>query len=114
MRGLEPQTTSAVRQARRLLRDIVLEGLALTPPLASLRDGERGMWLILGRLRPSCLERAIVLQAWLAARGRAHDVVRGRHPQGGPGFQRTRRIDAEEPSQRDKSREIARFTPVRY
>jgi hypothetical protein len=36
----------------------------------------------LWRLRPSCLERSLVVQRWLAAHGIARDVVVGTH--GGP------------------------------
>jgi hypothetical protein len=31
----------------------------------------------LSRLKPTCLERALVLQAWLASQGTARDVVIG-------------------------------------
>ena len=105
-------TLSAIRQARRRLRDRGLAGFALTPPPASLQAGERGMWLVLGRLRPSCLERALVLQAWLAAHGRTHDVVVGIR-KADQDFSAHAWIDAEESWQRGEFREIARFTPVR-
>ncbi len=36
----------------------------------------------LSRLKPTCLERALVLQAWMVAQGSARDVVIG-VPQGG-------------------------------
>ena len=36
----------------------------------------------LNRLKPTCLERALVLQAWLAAHGAPRDVIIGIPPTG--------------------------------
>jgi len=45
------------------------------PPLAW--EASRGVTAVLRRQRPTCLERAVVLQRWLASQGRYHDVVLG-------------------------------------
>jgi Transglutaminase-like superfamily len=46
------------------------------PPSLPARAG-RGVDAVLRRLEPSCLERALVLQRWLAARGDRRDVIIG-------------------------------------
>lgn len=80
---LSPQTLraagwalAAVVRARRNLRT---QGLAArVPPPPSLPWGSRtGVLGVLNRLSPTCLERALVLQAWLSAHDVAADVVVG-------------------------------------
>ena len=66
----------ALRRARqRLPRD----GLAtVVPPPPTLPPGaRRGVYAVLRRQPATCLERALVLQRWLAAQGEPHDVVVG-------------------------------------
>lgn len=41
------------------------------------RSAGRGVTAALSRLEPTCLERALVLQAWLASQGVLRDVVIG-------------------------------------
>jgi hypothetical protein len=67
----------AVRTVRRALptRPVHEVRAPAPPPLG--RGGERGVRAVLRRLRPSCLERAIVLQRWLAARGDPREIVIG-------------------------------------
>ena len=66
--------------------------------------------MVLGRLRPSCLERAFVMQAWLAAQGLDHDVVVGIRKDG-VDFDAHAWLDAEESWQQGEFREITRFAP---
>lgn len=69
-------TLLALRRTRRRLRD----GLAATRPPAPppLPDGAwRGVVAVTCRLPCTCLERAIVLQGWLASRQQDHEVVIG-------------------------------------
>jgi hypothetical protein len=48
------------------------------PAPPQLPDGaERGVYAILRRREPSCLERSLVMQCWLAAHGDRRDVVIG-------------------------------------
>ncbi len=66
----------ATRSVRRGLRD---NGLATSPLKAPRLWGhaDSGVQGVLHRLSPTCLERALVKQAWLAAHGRLIDVVIG-------------------------------------
>jgi len=67
--------TATVVVRRRLRR----HGLQATSPGSSWvpAGGEAGVGLVLGRLSPSCLERCLVLQRWLADHGRPLDVIIG-------------------------------------
>jgi len=103
-------TVRAVREARRRLSAQGLAGFTLTPPPALPPSAERGVRLVLRRLSPSCLERALVLQTWLAAHGRAHDVVVGVR-KAGRDFRAHAWIDVEESWQRGDYREITRLGP---
>jgi hypothetical protein len=48
------------------------------PPPPSLPEGAaRGVFAVLRRTSPTCLERALVLQRWQAAHGASRDVVIG-------------------------------------
>ncbi len=69
-------TALSLRRARRLLK---AEGLhARIPPPPRLPFGAtRGVNAILRRTEPTCLERAAVLQTWLAAHGHPVDIVIG-------------------------------------
>jgi hypothetical protein len=66
----------AVRVVRRRLRaDGVRAVVPPPPPLPA--SGSRGVAGVLHRLTPTCLERALVAQAWMAAHGEPRDVVIG-------------------------------------
>lgn len=68
---------SSVRAARRNLKRDGLEA-RVAPPPASLPWGSRtGVNAVLNRLSPTCLERALVMQAWLSAHRIERDVVVG-------------------------------------
>jgi hypothetical protein len=66
----------ATRSVRRGLRTA---GLAIAPLKAPRLwgDAESGVQGVLHRLSPTCLEGALVKQAWMAAHGRFVDVVIG-------------------------------------
>jgi hypothetical protein len=66
----------ATKNVRRGLRTA---GLAISPLNAPRLWGhaESGVHGVLHRLSPTCLERALVKQAWMAAHGRLVDVVIG-------------------------------------
>jgi Transglutaminase-like superfamily len=70
-----------VRLVRRRLKR---QGLrARVPPPPRLRAGSgRGVAAVLRRLEPTCLEKALVEQAWMAANGIPRDVVIGVLPGG--------------------------------
>lgn len=66
-----------LRRARRSLReDGVAAARVADPPRLPLRAG-RGVRAVLRRRPNTCLERALVLQSWLAAHGDPREVVIG-------------------------------------
>jgi hypothetical protein len=67
----------AVRATRRQLARRPLYDVRVPGPPALPRHAERGVNGVLRRLEPSCLERSLVLQRWLAAHGEQHTVVVG-------------------------------------
>ena len=98
----------SVRAVRRELRvRPVGEVRVPPPPTAPGRRGERGVSLALRRFEPSCLERALVLQRWLAARGDPRDVVIGVTAPDAD-FRAHAWLDGESPHE---FREIARVAP---
>jgi hypothetical protein len=65
---------------RRLKQDGVGARVPAPPRLGP--GANRGVMGALSRLKPTCLERALVLQAWLASQGTCRDVVIGVPPDG--------------------------------
>jgi Transglutaminase-like superfamily len=84
----------AVRRARRQLRTRPVDVVRLPTPRRLPDRAERGVAAVLRRLEPSCLERALVLQRWLASRGEAREVVIGVTAPG-PGFRAHAWLDGE-------------------
>ena len=72
---------AAVRLARHRLKRHGLQARVPGPPPLGPGAG-RGVRAALRRLEPTCLERALVEQAWLAAMGSPRDVVIGVPPEG--------------------------------
>lgn len=67
----------ALRRTRRALkRDRVIDVRVARPPALPPSAG-RGVRAIIRRSDPTCLERALVLQAWNVAHGEPRDVVIG-------------------------------------
>ena len=67
----------ALHSARRELRTGPVTSVAVTaPPRLPARAG-RGVKAVLRRTDPTCLERALVLQAWEQAHGSGRDVIIG-------------------------------------
>jgi hypothetical protein len=67
----------ALRRTRRALRrDRVTDVFVAVPPRLPSRAA-RGVNAVLRRWDPTCLERALVLQAWERAHGGQRDVVIG-------------------------------------
>jgi hypothetical protein len=69
-------TYRSLRRARRELRDSGVRAQIPPPPKLPWGAG-RGVNAVLRRQTPTCLERSLVMQAWLAAQGEPHDVVVG-------------------------------------
>lgn len=76
-------TLLAVRRARRSLRADGLQAARIEPPRALPWAARRGVLGVLRRLDPTCLERAVVLQSWLASQSRRYDIVVGVRAEGG-------------------------------
>jgi hypothetical protein len=98
-------TDRALRRARAVLRDGELRAVKLPAPP---RGGERGVYAVLRRREPSCLERSLVLQRWLTAHGDPRDVVIG--TTGTAGFAAHAWLDGEEAGV-DRFTEITRLPP---
>ncbi|MGH2719954.1 MAG: lasso peptide biosynthesis B2 protein [Actinomycetota bacterium] len=73
---------SATRALRRDLPELGLGASVLPPPDLPAGAGV-GVWAVLNRLSPTCLERALVGQSWLAAHGEPCDVIVGVRAGGG-------------------------------
>jgi len=71
----------SVRLVRRRLKTQGLGTKVPPPPRVGPRGG-RGVRAALRRLSPTCLERALVEQAWLASVGVLRDIVIGVPPEG--------------------------------
>jgi len=97
----------AVRRARRQLRAGGYDAVRLPPPPRPRAGGDRGLDVVLRRLEPSCLERALVLQRWLAARDDRRTVVIGVTAPG-PGFRAHAWLEGEHAPE---FHEVARVPP---
>jgi hypothetical protein len=97
----------ALGSARRQLQRGALQDVRLPGPPPVPDDAARGVRAALRLTPSSCLERALVLQAWHAAHGRPQDVVIGvsgrtsdfrahawleNEPQEGAGFRELARV----------------------
>jgi hypothetical protein len=97
----------AVRRVRRDLRSRPVETVRLPSPRGIPARGERGVYAVLKRLAPTCLERALVLQRWLAWRGEPRTVVIGVTAPG-PDFRAHAWLDGESAPE---FHEVARVAP---
>jgi hypothetical protein len=67
----------AVREARRSLTTSGLNDVRVARPPVLPPEAGRGVHVVLRRLHSTCLERAVVLQAWLRAQGDDRAIVVG-------------------------------------
>jgi Transglutaminase-like superfamily len=98
-------TARALRAARSQLREDALAAPEL-PPVPDAPGGRRTVERVLYLGRGSCLENAVVRQAWLAARGRRRDLVIG--VRGADDFAAHAWLDGEPPSPPPEYTEIVR------
>jgi Transglutaminase-like superfamily len=70
----------ALRAARRQLRAHGVNGLVVAPPPRVSAAAGRGVDAVLRRVPVTCLERAVVLQAWRTALGDRREIVIGVRP----------------------------------
>jgi hypothetical protein len=94
---------------RRLKRDGLGVKVPHPPPLGW--RGGRGVRAALGRLGPTCLERALVEQAWLAHAGTPRDVVIGVPPGGMKGSAAHAWVDGADLASPEKYLELYRLPP---
>lgn len=66
-----------VHRVRRELRDRPLDAVRVPTPHGLPARAGRGVLAVLRRLEPTCLERSLVLQRWLALHGEPRPVVIG-------------------------------------
>ena len=100
----------ATLRLRLRLRRSGLERCSVPGPPALRAEARRGVHAALKVLRGTCLERAIVLQRWLGARGDARDVVIGVAGSMGT-FRAHAWVDGEPDALRSEFAEITRFRP---
>ena len=70
-------TLSGLRSVRRQLRNAPVNRVQVQPPRRRAAVAERAVCWMLRQRRASCLERALVLQAWYSGQGVPREVVIG-------------------------------------
>lgn len=70
-------TARSLRRTRRELRRRAVTDVRVAAPPRLPEGAARGVSAVLRRTSPTCLERALVLQRWLAEHGSARDVIIG-------------------------------------
>jgi hypothetical protein len=70
-------TLRELRRTRRRLRRDGINDIEVPAPPAVPPHAFRGVKAILRRQEPTCLERALVLQRWLASQGDPREVIIG-------------------------------------
>ncbi|MGH9273487.1 MAG: lasso peptide biosynthesis B2 protein [Acidimicrobiales bacterium] len=68
---------SGLRSVRRQLRDAPVNRVHVRPPRRRAAVAERSVRWMLRQRHASCLERALVLQAWYSGQGTPREVVIG-------------------------------------
>ena len=67
----------SLQRVRRSLRTTALPDVTVGPPPPLPPEAERGVRFVLGNRPGTCLQRALVHQAWHSAHGRAREIVVG-------------------------------------
>lgn len=105
----------AWRSVRHVRRELPREGIRarVSAPPALPASAGVGVAGVLRRLSPTCLERALVAQRWLAEHDCFRDVVIGGHIDGGPGEDRQflghAWIEGSEPDSAERYTELLRI-----
>lgn len=97
----------ALRRTRRALKRGPVTEIRVRRPPALPPSAGRGVRALLRRSDGTCLERALVLQAWAAAQGEARDVVIG-VDRTGDRFAAHAWLDGEADGERGPYRELMR------
>lgn len=101
----------AVRVMRARLERAGLGARVPGPPPIGPR-GRRGVEAALRRFAPTCLERALVEQAWLASQGEPRDVVIGVPPEGMKDSPAHAWVDGRDPGSAERYLELHRVAPT--
>jgi hypothetical protein len=104
-------TWRAVRSGRAQLRDGAVRDVRLAAPPQVARSAIRALRLVFWLQRPSCLERALVLQRWLAGQGIPRDVVVGTEGGASRGFAAHAWLEGEPQPPGRRYVEILRLAP---
>jgi hypothetical protein len=104
-------TWRALRAARAQLRGGAVRDVRLPAPPPASQHGARAVRVVLARQRPSCLERALVLQRWLAGQGIERDVIVGTEGSAAGDFAAHAWLDGEQQLPERRYVEILRLTP---
>jgi hypothetical protein len=99
----------SVRRVRRELRERPLRDVHVGSPPALPERAGRGVAVVLRRLEPSCLERSLVLQRWMASQGDPREVIVGVAAPGA--FRAHAWLDGETPPERAGFAELTRLAP---
>ena len=99
----------ALRAARHGLRSGPIRDVAVPGPPSLRREAIRGVNAVLRLGRPSCLERSLVLQRWLAAHSVRRDVVIGVTPRAD--FKAHAWLDGEPVPDSPRFEELLRLSP---
>lgn len=100
-------TLTTLRSIRRQLSGGQVDRLEVPRPATIPATASRGLYGVLRRRRNSCLERALLLQAWYATHGNPRDVVIG--VTGPHGFAAHAWLDGETRCHDEGFREILRL-----
>lgn len=111
--GIAPNVASfgwALTQSRTIRHKVRTEGASARVPVPTVAGprGWRGVQAAIVILRPTCLERALVLQAWIGGYAEAPDVVIGVRRQAGV-VEAHAWVDGADPWFDPSYQEIARF-----
>jgi hypothetical protein len=111
--GVAPNLRSfrwAATETRSIRRRVPSEGATARVPVPDLPAprGWLGVRLAIAVLQPTCLERALVIQAWVAAYGNPPDVVIGVRRRNGS-VEAHAWVDGSDPWYDPSYAEIARF-----
>jgi Transglutaminase-like superfamily len=103
-------TLKELERFRRVVRREGIEARVVRPPRRPPPAGARGVHGVLRRRNATCLERALLLQAWYAAQGIERDVVIGVTAPA-TGFTAHAWLDGEPAEQDGPFRELHRLAP---
>lgn len=102
------------RAARRVHRDLAsssLDDIRVIPVPAVPNEAGRGVAAVLRRTSFTCLERALVLQAWNEAHGRPRDLIIG-VTRPSEGFKAHAWLEGEPPCHDEGFKELTRRAPA--